>query len=225
MASDEAISHSVFADQFRRNVDVDRATFHPSTPGLLTRLRASSTRGPQVCAAASSVSGPSRTSSGPERPAEESGIHCGSHVARQMRSLGWLSTLVVTGGLMSCASAAMGPRASNAPLGDKNCFRPLAAYCGTEPCQSYSQSVNWVQQCLTRHCLSVSWGTCDDFTFTSHGDGFGGETLYFNRDGALVAVTVSTDYLGRSRCPGWVHYGARMTCEEVTLQKIDRTKR
>jgi hypothetical protein len=149
----------------------------------------------------------------------------GLGIAGVLRSLCCFGALVVTGSLMSCASAALGPSANNAPLGDKNCFRPLTAYCGAEPCLSYAQSVDWVQQCLAKHCLSASWGKCGEFTYTSHGDGFGGETLYFDQAGSLVAVTVGTDYLGRSRCPGWVHYGPRMTCEEVAVQELNRPHR
>ena len=78
------------------------------------------------------------------------------------------------------------------------CLVPLSRYCGgPRPCPTYDEAVRLMTAGAESTCRgplgSLRMGTCGEYRFTSSGHVYRGETRYFDRDGDLVAASVSSD--------------------------------
>lgn len=94
------------------------------------------------------------------------------------------------------------------------CFQALG--CGTGSCPDYTASVAETRRIgASGGCAIAAVGTCNGLRFTLVGDGFVSQTYYFDGAGKLVAARMGTDLATNASCPGWTHYGRRLTCEEI----------
>ena len=100
------------------------------------------------------------------------------------------------------------------PEGPEACFASLQQYCKNFRCPSYKESVGDLERfSVLDGCHRARRGSCGDLNFTTRGGGFGGETLYFEASGDLVAVTTFTDVILSGPCrTGWRHFGKRFSC-------------
>lgn len=122
--------------------------------------------------------------------------------------------LVLAGALVAC---------SGSPTGDAGeCYLPLGGYCGMAACPSYEQSLAELQQAAGASCFTAQAGSCGSLRFTRYGPWFGNTTRYYDASGGIVAVHETTDVYQQSTCPGWKHYGERLSCHEVVLQDYCR---
>jgi hypothetical protein len=97
------------------------------------------------------------------------------------------------------------------------CFQALDRYCGNGSCSGYSASAAETRRiAASDSCAIAAFGTCGGLRFTRVGDGFVSATEYFDAEGKLVAARTTTDVHTNLSCPGWTHYGPRLTCREIT---------
>lgn len=97
---------------------------------------------------------------------------------------------------------------------DVKCALPLELICGNNPCLNYNQSVRELER-LVRQAghsgeSSADIGDCGEFRYVARGDGYSGETLYFDKAGTLVAA-VSWSDVNSNGFP----FGRRIRCAHV----------
>lgn len=140
-----------------------------------------------------------------------------------MSAGGWVACAAAVA-LLGCGDGMMLQElAQPKPASTAGCDQPLATYCSSPSrCPSYEESVASVRAyAASPGCFSAAIGTCGEFRYTRHSDGYVGATLYFNADGIVVAVVTTTDAINPgSACPGYTHYGPRLACTPVVEDKL-----
>ena len=128
---------------------------------------------------------------------------------------GWAGarqSVAVDAGCAVAVDVALEPAITAVP--PQPCFQPLG--CRNDSCPDYTASVAETRRIgASGACAFAAVGTCGGLRLTQVGDGFVSETSYFDGAGKLVAVRMGTDFATNSSCPGWTHYGRRLTCEEI----------
>jgi hypothetical protein len=137
--------------------------------------------------------------------------------ARRWRHAGVMGSVVA---LLGCGDGRVTIHETG-PSALDGCFQPLQSFCATHLCPSYSDSAAEVRAfAASPGCMSASVGTCGEYRYTLTGSGFTSTTLYFDAEGTVLAARTTTDVILRpySACPGWSHYGQRVSCTTVPLE-------
>jgi hypothetical protein len=126
--------------------------------------------------------------------------------------------------MLACLLVALMPRQAPKPFPptrDPFCFRPLEEFCARDKCLTYAAQLEamkaggYVAELETMKaaggdCTTAGTvGRCGPLRTTHRGDGFTGETRYFDKAGKLIAVRVDTDVAMAEACPSWRHYGKK----------------
>jgi hypothetical protein len=120
--------------------------------------------------------------------------------------------------LVAIATVSSGHTAGAQQEDANQCFAPLEVFCASSAhwCRiGYTENVRETEEfAKQRFCMKAWVGRCGEFRVTHTAFFAGSQTFYFDATGTLIAVRTATNaQVSGSSCPGWTHFGRKLSCE------------